>query len=162
MPKDFEDAFNDNIDFDKANFEMVKQLMARARENKHSKFELITHISEYQAAFTCKSAVKKVATKFKKITNDIYKDYLKHVKNNGSDPQLLISVKEMERVAKFYKEEAKILSEMIKEYNLYIWYGGHFIKSLFGEVRAAEDLWDFRDKQLRKINASKQSTNSSI
>ena len=123
--------------------ELAEQLIKRAKEGDHSKFEFIRSLEEYFAARMIKKALKKVVKSFSTPRNNLYTAYIKDIEEGINDLNVILAFSELEQVIKFYDDEIGIVSDMIDEYVSYV-HSGHIWDTLVGNYRKEEDLVDHR------------------
>lgn len=123
--------------------EEIIQVLATALEGTHRQFEFIRSLKMF---FKVKKYYKlhlKACEELKKAMSQAFNDYLS-CKQQGIDRlDLLIAFTQIRQCVTFYKEEARILKDSMKEYVCYI-HNNHLIATLFGKVRPEEDLVDWR------------------
>jgi len=112
-----------------------EQLIETAEAGKHVKCELIRNLADFITAIGLYSAERKVYIGLKKYSDQCYKDYLAKLYNNEDDLQSLIRYKAFEYYAEFYKEEARLINIIIKEYLVYLFGGGGFLNAISGKPR---------------------------
>lgn len=123
--------------------ELAEQLIQRAKEGDHSKFEFIRSLEEYFAAKMIKKALKKVVKSFSTPRNNLYIAYIKDIEEGTNDLNVILAFSELEQVIKFYNDEIGIISDMVDEYVTYV-HSGHILDTIIGNYRKEEDLVDFR------------------
>ena len=121
----------------------ISKLVDRAMNGTHTEWEFIKTYDEMITALTAISATSKVIKGFKKSTRALYKEYIKLVKKNSSNLDLVLSLRELTRTINFYKEELNILDDMLDEFRVYA-RAGHMLEIVTGDIRKVEDLYDFR------------------
>jgi hypothetical protein len=82
---------------------------------------------------------------FKKLYDSTYKSYLAQVAMGNPDLETLMALKQFKICTDFYKDETKILNDMLSEYTEYV-LSGHVIDTLVGNIRPDEDLYDHRGR----------------
>ena len=60
------------------------------------------------------------------------------------NPDQLLHYRTFKQCFKFYKQEYKIITDMIREYHAYLMYGFHFFSCLVGDEREEKDMYDYR------------------
>ena len=125
------------------NLDLAEQLIQRAKDGEHSSFEFIRSLEEYFAAKTIKKALKKITKSFEIPKSNLYNAYVKSVKEEEDDLNVILAFSELVRIVKFYEDEIWIVSDMIDEYVSYV-HSGHIIDTLVGNYRKEEDLVDHR------------------
>lgn len=127
---------------DKNNY--AELLINRVAKNNHTKFEFIKSFDGLLSAYKYKKDMGAAYKGFKKTGKKVFKDYVKGLKQDKPDIELLASYKHIMRCANFFKEDKKIVSDMISEYNCYL-RDGHLFKSIFLNYRRPEhELTDWR------------------
>ena len=124
--------------------ELTKQLIETAEKGKHRNFEFITNIDTLSVAKTLRDALEKLVTAFTKTAKMSYNLYVIRLKAGSSPVEFLLQYKTFSHCAKFYKEEYKILTNMIQEYHAYLMYSWHLFDHLLGREREEKDLYDYR------------------
>lgn len=121
----------------------TQQLIDKAIANKHYEFVFIKTYTEFIEARILYHALLKIYKGFKKIEKETYRDYLINLTKNIDQVNLLIAHHQLQACAKFYKEDALIIKDMIQEYLCYI-HDNRLIKSFMGYERPEEDMTDWR------------------
>lgn len=128
---------------EETNKQLVNKLIDRAKANNHSSFEFVRNLNEYTATKTFKNAVQKIATRFIKSANNLFKSYFKDLKEGISKLDLFLAAKEMMNISEFYMGEVAIAEDMLSEYRSYLG-AGHALDAFMGIYRPESDLHDFR------------------
>jgi hypothetical protein len=126
-----------------SNLYIADQLIQRAKNGVHSEFEFIRSFNEYLAARMFRKATIKVFNSFAESRNNLYKAYIKMVKEGTDSLSVILAISELNQIIKFYEDEIEIVSDMIDEYIAYI-HSGHLIDTIVCNYRKEEDLVDFR------------------
>ena len=82
---------------------------------------------------------------FKKLYDSTYKTYMTQVASGESDLETLMALKQFKICMDFYKDETKILDDMLSEHTEYV-LSGHVIDTLVGNIRSDDDLYDHRGR----------------
>ena len=126
--------------------ELFKSLVTSALSGKHTNFELIKNITEWQVIRESKRGLKKVIELFENLAVEVYNEYCKTVRQGKQDFTMIYAVAQYQYCAEFYKDELKTTVSMTDEYWTYI-QAGHFIDQfILLKDREAWDLWDFRKR----------------
>lgn len=123
--------------------EIFTELVEQALEGKHTSFEFIKNFDQFLFAIGCWKDRKNLVKLFKQLEKEFIKEYVEQIKTSEQDFNLIASIKQVATVKEYYKEEAAILAEMIKEYKAYV-LNGHIVSTIVGIDRREEDLYDFR------------------
>ena len=86
-----------------------------------------------------------VTKMFKKLYDSTSKTYLTQVAEGNPDLETLMALKQFKICMDFYRDETKILDDMLLEYTEYV-LSGHVIDTLVGNIRPDEDLYDYRGR----------------
>lgn len=121
----------------------VAKLVERALKGEHNKWEFIRDVGEFQAAVIINRSTNKLVKGFIKSTRALYKEYNKAIKNDKTNVDLTLALYELSQTVAFYKEEIKIVDDMIAEFRAYA-FSGHLIDLAMGYTRPEEDLYDHR------------------
>ena len=127
--------------------ELTEALIQTALNNKHQSFEFIKDINGKKKKKSLRDALDKVVGAFKEASSMTYHLYLENLSSsvtNIKGMEYLLQYKTFKQCAEFYKQEYKIIVDMIHEYHAYLMYGWHLIDHLLGKEREEDDLYDFR------------------
>lgn len=115
--------------------ELLLDLIEKAKVGEHTKFEQLRFFSEYAGGRITYGATKKVAEALEDSANTLFKKYCKAVQYQQADVNLLLAYKQLQHAVDFYREEQKIIEDILADYENYL-YAGNFLKAfLFGEER---------------------------
>lgn len=115
--------------------EIFLNLLDHAKAGRHTKFEQLRFFSEYAGARVTYGATKKVIIVLEDSANTLFKRYCKAVQYQQADVNLLLAYKQLQHAVDFYREEQKIIEDILADYESYL-YAGNFLKAfLFGEER---------------------------
>ena len=132
------------------NKDEITELIARAINGEHSKFEFIKNWA--QAAFVVEyyHAMKKIVKAIKKAHKELYKQYLIDVSQNNNDSIATIGgIYQLDACIKFYTAEKELTYDMLDEFYCYCLLGKNLTSILAGEERPQEHLQDYREKRLK-------------
>lgn len=99
--------------------ELAQALIDRAETGEHTPKEALTNINAYNAAKTCRNAIKKVVYAVRKSANNALKLFIKSIET-GSAVEQLLAFKALKNIERFYIDEFNILQEMIEDYENYM------------------------------------------
>jgi hypothetical protein len=126
--------------------ELFKSLVATALSGKHTDFELLKNITEWQVIRESKRGLRKVIELFENLAAAVYDEYCELVLKGKQDFNMIYAVTQYRYCAEFYKEELNTTISMTDEYWTYI-QAGHFIDQfILLRDREAWDMWDFRKR----------------
>ncbi len=115
--------------------ELIIALINRAKSGEHTKFEQLRFFDDYAGARVVYSATKKVVATLEHSADRLFKNYCKAVKQQQADVNLLLAYKQFELAISFYREETRIVKDILTDYENYL-SEGNFIKAfIFGEAR---------------------------
>lgn len=109
--------------------ELLLELVERAKHGEHTEFEHLRFFSEYIAGRVIYRSIKIVIADLKYSAKNLFKLYCKGIKHQQTDINLLLAYKQFQLAIDFYKEEANITKDILKDYENYMW-AGDFLKDL--------------------------------
>lgn len=119
--------------------ELLLDLIENARAGEHTKFEQLRFFNEYAGGRATLRATRKVADILEDSTNTLFKKYCRAVRQHQADVNLLLAYKQLQQVVFFYKEEQRVIKDILTDYENWL-FDGNFLKAfLFGEER---DTWN--------------------
>jgi hypothetical protein len=124
--------------------ELLLDLIENARAGEHTKFEQLRFFSDYITGRITYRATGKVVDALEASADSLFKRYYKAIKQHQADVSLILVYKQLQYAADFYREEQKILKDILMDYENWLFDGnlGRFLKAfLFGEER---DIWSIR------------------
>jgi hypothetical protein len=119
--------------------ELLLNLIDYAKTNRHTRFEQLRFFSEYAGARVTYRATKKVVVVLEESADSLFKKYCEDVKQQQADVNLLLAYKQLQQAVNFYKEESKIIKDILEDYENYLWEGNFLKAFLFEEER---DIWN--------------------
>jgi hypothetical protein len=120
--------------------ELFLQLIEHALNDKHTEFEKLLYFDSYLGARITYRATKKVIDILDESADDLFNKYCKAIRKQQADVNMLIAYKQIQQAILYYKEEQKIIKDMLEDYEDWL-REGHFFKAAFcGEMR---DIWNF-------------------
>lgn len=145
-----------------SSIDLTKKLIEVAESGKHRDFEFIMNIDSLATAKVLRDALEKLVTAFKKTAKMSYNLYLSRLKAGYDNVEFLLQYKTFSYCADYYKEEYKLVVNMIQEYHAYLLYGWHLIDHLLGREREEKDLYDYRitSRRVTYSNTSRNNTNN--
>ena len=145
-----------------SSIDLTKKLIEVAESGKHRDFEFITNIDSLATAKVLRDALEKLVTAFKKTAKMSYNLYLSRLKAGYDNVEFLLQYKTFSYCADYYKEEYKLVVNMIQEYHAYLLYGWHLIDHLLGREREEKDLYDYRitSRRVTYSNTNRNNTNN--
>lgn len=120
------------------------ELVERADTGDHIQFELIQSWEEYIRTYRKLRALQTVIKVLKTGSEKLFKFYCKDVKAGQADFNALLISQALVDTINFYKEELKVVHNMVDEYELYL-LSGNLLN--FGS-RKEDTLWDHREAGL--------------
>lgn len=134
----------DQFDFDKKTTdELFKELVLKALEGKQSNFEFIRSYGMLRIARMYKHGVSKVAKMFKNLEKELIKSYTSLIASGEDDLEIIMSIKQFNACAEYYKKERALVKDMISEFRTYVM-SGHILQTLLGGVRPDHECVDYR------------------
>ena len=125
--------------------EMILKVIEHAETAKLSEFQLITTWAEYRNYKGKCKAFKLLVNGLRKSSNRLFKKYCRAVTNGISDFTTLLAYQRLIATKEFYEKEVEILTDMIDEYETYL-FSGDLFWAYIGFRRREEDMIDFRKK----------------
>ena len=127
--------------------DIVKLLIERAASGEHVPFKFISSMPEYFTTRTSRKAVKTVVKTIQHSHDKLFKQYCKNITTGTADVKDLLICGVLKETIVFYKEEYKILSDMIDEYDEYLLTNiNNLIGAVIFEERPDNKLWDHREQ----------------
>jgi hypothetical protein len=121
--------------------ELILALIKQAKSGEHTKFERLRSFNEYIAGRVTYRAISKVVTDLDYSADNLFKSYCKAIRKHQADVNVLLAYKQIQQAVIYYKDEQKIIKDILEDYEDYLW-EGNFIKAIiFGEMR---NLWNQR------------------
>ena len=127
---------------------LFKELVNKALENKHSKFEFIRNYDMWKAAKMYRSGVKRVYKMFKNIEADLIVRYGQVINAGKEDLELVMAIRQFAHCVQYYKEEHAIAKDMLSEFGCYM-RSGHILQTLLGGLRPEYECVDYRKLPLK-------------
>lgn len=125
--------------------EMMLKIIEHAETAKSFEFQLITTWIEYKNYKSKRKAFKLLVNGLCKSSDRLFKKYCSTVTVGISDFTTLLAYQRLVTTKEFYKKEIETLTDMIDEYETYV-FSGNFFSAFLGFTRAAEDMYDYRKK----------------
>lgn len=125
--------------------EMILKVIDYAETAKLSEFQLITTWAEYRKYKGKRKAFKLLVNGLHKSSDRLFKRYCRAITAGISNFTTLLAYQRLTATKNFYEQEIEILSDMIDEYETYLFSGGLFW-AYMGFCRSEEDMVDFRKK----------------
>lgn len=119
------------------------ELVKKALEGKQSNFEFIRSYEMLKVARLYRTGTKKVFKVFKSLYTALLDAYAKAIITNDQKLEMLMSIKQFEICAEYYKKEHAIAKDMISEYKAYV-FSGHILNTMFGGYRPDFECVDYR------------------
>lgn len=117
-----------------------------AKPSHLTKFRFIKEWSEYKFYKSKRKYYKWLLKRLQKVTKILFKDYCSKIKRGNSNIIKLLACTKLAQTISFYKQELNTITEMIFEYEAYL-FEGNLLTAFLGEPRTEYDLRDFRDKE---------------
>lgn len=124
--------------------ELLLEILDHARETKPSEFRLLTDWESYRYCIKKRRSYKILVKGLKKSSDRMIKKYCKSVIAGISDLVTLLAYQRLVDAMNFYQKEVNTLSDMIDEYQTYMFSGNFFWAYVLQYPRAERDLRDFR------------------
>lgn len=125
--------------------EMILKVIEHAETAQLSEFQLITTWAEYRKYKGKHKAFKLLANGLRKSSNRLFKRYCRAVTAGISNFTTLLAYQRLFTVMEFYKKEIETLTDMLDEYETYL-FSGNLLWAYIGFHRSEEDMIDFRKK----------------
>lgn len=120
------------------------ELVKKALEGKQSDFEFIRSYEMLKVAKLYKKGTNKVRKVFNSLVKSILDAYAKSILTDEQKIEALLSVKQFEACAEYYKKEHAIAKDMLKEYRTYVFSGHIMDQLLFNGYRPDNECVDYR------------------
>lgn len=121
--------------------ELILALITQAKSGEHTKFVQLRYFKEYIAGRITYNAIRKVIADLEYSASNLFKSYCRAIKRHQTDVNMLLAYKQLQQTIIYYKEEYKIVNDILDDYENYLW-DGNFIKAIiFGEAR---NTWNQR------------------
>lgn len=127
-------------------YEMIEKLIKHALTGESTKFELLRSWREYKYYKSIIKSYKSVLAGLKPGANRLYNSYCDDVASGKGTASKVTAYKQMLDVLNFYENEISTISDMVREYQLYL-FDGHFIASFFGEQRDYRNLVNYLEER---------------
>jgi len=124
------------------------ELVKKALEGKQSNFEFIRSYDMLKVARLYRKGTAKVCKVFKGLVKSILDAYAKSIFTDEQKIEALMSAKQFEVCAEYYKKEHAIAKDMISEYKTYVM-SGHILDTLLGGYRPDIECVDYRKLPLK-------------
>ena len=121
--------------------ELFLALIEQAKSGEHIKFEQLRSFNGYTAGRITCSAIKSVIVDLEYSADKLFKSYCRAVSKQQADVNMLLAYKQLQQTIKYYKEELKIVKDILEDYENYLWEGNFINAVLFGEIR---NTWNQR------------------
>lgn len=125
--------------------EMILKVIEHAETAKLSEFQLITTWAEYRTYKGKRKAFKLLVNGLRKSSNRLFKKYCRAVTAGISNFTTLLAYQRLIATKAFYEKEVETLTDMIDEYETYL-FSGDLFWAYIGFRRCEEDMIDFRKK----------------
>ena len=122
--------------------EMTEKLVTHAITGEATKFELLRSWQSYRYYKSLIKAYASILGGLTKGADRLYKSYCRDVTKGVGTTSKVTAYKQMLGVLSFYKNEISTISDMVKEYKLYL-LDGHLINSFLGIYRSDQDLRNY-------------------
>ena len=142
------------MEFDQFEFEgrtsdeLFRDLVNKALDGKHSKFEFIRNYQMLQVARMYRKGVKRVTKMFRNMEYELLYAYKKLIQNGQDDLAMVMAIKQFAACAQYYKEEHAIAKDMISEFRCYV-NSGHILQTIFDGTRPDYECVDYRKLPLK-------------
>lgn len=121
--------------------ELILALVNQAKSGEHTKFGQLRSFKEYIAGRITHSSIKKVIADLEYSADNLFKSYCKAIERHQADVNMLLAYKQLQQTIIYYKEEQKIVRDILDDYENYLWEGNFINAIIFGEVR---NTWNQR------------------
>lgn len=126
--------------------------MSRVKEKQFNKFQFICTIDDYLAVRIYRNSLLKVTAVFNKLKRNMFRSYIRSLKTEDDENayKYLISFRTYQDCEEFYRKDADTVTDEIKEYHAYL-KSGNLGRQLLGNMRDADDLFDYRLSEIRNL-----------
>lgn len=132
--------------------EKLTSLISRAKNKQFNKFQFICTIDEYLTVRIYRNSLLRVKTVFNRLKVKAFRSYIKFLKANDDENayKYILAFRSYQDCEDFYRKDAAIISDEMAEYRAYLT-SGNFFSQLCGNMRDADDLYDYRMKEIRNL-----------
>ena len=127
---------------------MVEKLIRHALKGESTKFELLRSWQSYRYHKGLIRSYKSVLSGLTAGAVRLYKSYCHDVELGINTTSKATAYKQMLDVLNFYENEISVISDMVREYRMYL-SNGHLITSFFGEYRDDRNLVNYLESEKR-------------
>lgn len=124
--------------------ELALAFIEHAEEGEHSQFQFIRSWQEYLLMRNMKRGLDALIASLRKSAKNLFTQYCSDIARGESDPNKLIAYCICRNALEFYKEERKIVFDMMEEYEYYLFYESP-LDFIFNLYRPEEKLRDYRE-----------------
>jgi hypothetical protein len=125
--------------------QMILKIIEYAQTTPPSEFHFICNWVEYKYFKGKRRSYKLFAKGLHKGADRLFKTYCEGIRDGSANFNKLLAYQQMLQVISFYEREIVTISEMLNEYEAYL-FDGNFLNSFIGVPRAEEDLKDYRSE----------------
>lgn len=124
---------------------IMKDLLAAADSGKHLPFRLLRNWQEYSKMKKTRLTYKLLVASISESAEKLFREHCAKIKNDKTEVLDLIAYCTIIKVLRFYEKELQIISDMILEYEAYLFESSDILHAwLFLEQRPEDKLFDHR------------------
>lgn len=124
--------------------ELALAFIEHAEEGEHSQFQFIRSWQEYLLMRNMKRSLDALTASLRKSAKNLFTQHCSDTAHGESDSNKLIAYCICRNTLEFYKEERKIVFDMMEEYEYYLFYESP-LDFIFNLYRPEEKLRDYRE-----------------
>ena len=125
--------------------ENLEIIISRAMSGVHVQDKFLRSLPEFSVALVYRKGLKKILRGFEKTLLAMQADYLAAIEDGSNLFETMIMYTQFYQCYKYYSDEIKIVTNLMKEYYNYV-FDNRVLKTLLGYVRPEEDLVPYTKK----------------
>lgn len=122
---------------------ILSELAAFADSGEHTKFQLLQNWQEYKHYRKVKYSIVVVLKFLSTMQQTQFKRYCEDIISGKQDIYKLLAYKYIAKILDCYKEELKVVQDMLDEYECYLM-SGNWLDFVLLRQRPFDKLWDHR------------------
>lgn len=125
-------------------YKILSDLIVHAESGEHVAFQYIRSWRGYFSVYRSRRKYRTTIKSLLDIRNTAFKQYCKSIPNRDAPYKKLLLWSALDTTIAFYQEDSQILTNMLDEYEAYIFTGSNLLKSILFGFRPENKLWDHR------------------
>jgi hypothetical protein len=122
---------------------IISDLVDYSETGEHSTFCFIRNWPDYISLRKRRRTLKSVIKILQTAIDSTFKNYCKAIPDGSAQFIKLLACNVLQSALEFYQEEYRTQTDMIDEYEMYL-FKGNLLKSFLYEQRPESELWDHR------------------